>query len=161
MVVGAFCLGLVGRRSCWWWSPCRPVTGNNFAVFSMVSLPFPFIGVQCWTRIFPHNSLHPSIAISMAGNLEEAWSRLSLTEEEATVVEFDEEAPVEKKEEIALSFLGRLLTEGSFNARVMKNALTSIWKPSKGLVVRDLDNNLFLFQFFSAADKKDVLDEGP
>ncbi|KAJ8428057.1 hypothetical protein Cgig2_023451 [Carnegiea gigantea] len=39
----------------------------------------------------------------------------------------------------------------------MKNALISIWKPSKGLVVRDLDNNLFLFQFFSAADKKDSL----
>ncbi|KAJ8445207.1 LOW QUALITY PROTEIN: hypothetical protein Cgig2_024413 [Carnegiea gigantea] len=79
----------------------------------------------------------------MAGNLEEAWSRLSLTEEEATVVEFEEEAPTEKKEEIALSLLGKLLTDTSFNARVVKTVLRNIWKSSKRLVVRDLHNNLF------------------
>ncbi|KAJ8422345.1 hypothetical protein Cgig2_006315 [Carnegiea gigantea] len=84
----------------------------------------------------------------MAGNLEEAWSRLSLTEEEAMFVEFKEETLVEKKEEIALSLLRRLLTDSSFNPSVMKNVLKSIWKPSKGL-------------FFSATDKKYVLDEGP
>ena len=68
---------------------------------------------------------------------------------------------MEKKEEIALSLLERLLTDSSFNARVMKIVLKSIWKLSKGLVVRDLDDNLFLFQFFSATDRKFVLDEGP
>jgi len=98
--------------------------------------------------------------ISMAGNLEEAWSRLSLTEEEATFVEFEEEMLVEKKEEIALSLLGKLLTDSSFNPYVMKNVLKSIWKPSNGLVVRDLDDNLFLFHFFSTTCTMYVLDEG-
>ena len=35
-----------------------------------------------------------------------------------------------------------------------------IWKPEKGVVIRDLDSNLFAFQFFSLADKEHMLNEG-
>ncbi|KAJ8452109.1 hypothetical protein Cgig2_016690 [Carnegiea gigantea] len=90
----------------------------------------------------------------MADKLEEEWSRLSLTQEEAKIVEFEEETPAEKVEQIALSLLGKLMMEGSFNARVMKNVLKNIWKPSKGLVRRDLYDNFFMFQFSSATDKR-------
>ena len=78
----------------------------------------------------------------MANKLEEGWNRLNLTQEEAKIVEFKEETPVEKVEQIALSLLGKLMTKGSFNARVMNNVLKNIWKPSTGLVIRHLDNNL-------------------
>ncbi|KAJ8451421.1 hypothetical protein Cgig2_017812 [Carnegiea gigantea] len=43
----------------------------------------------------------------------------------------------------------------------MKTVLKNVWKPSKGVIIRDLNKNLFAFQFFSTADKDFVLNEGP
>jgi len=43
----------------------------------------------------------------------------------------------------------------------VKTVLKNIWKPSKGLVIRETDPNLFPFQFFSKKDKEYVLKEGP
>ncbi|KAJ8452207.1 hypothetical protein Cgig2_006012 [Carnegiea gigantea] len=42
----------------------------------------------------------------------------------------------------------------------MKTVLKNIWKPEKGVIIRDLDTNLFAFQFFSSVDKLFVLNEG-
>jgi len=97
----------------------------------------------------------------MADDLEEAWKKTSLTEEEAQVLDFDEETLAEKVEDIELSLVGKLMTNDNFNVHVMKNVLNNVWKPSKGLVIRDLDINLFVFQFFSHADRTYVLNEGP
>lgn len=43
---------------------------------------------------------------------------------------------------------------------VVKNIMRFVWKSSKGLVVRDLENNLFVFYFFSFFDRRRVLEEG-
>ena len=43
----------------------------------------------------------------------------------------------------------------------MKSIFCNIWKLSKGLIIRELDSNLFAFQFFAAADRDYVLNEGP
>ncbi|KAJ8443363.1 hypothetical protein Cgig2_015844 [Carnegiea gigantea] len=97
----------------------------------------------------------------MMDNLEDAYSRLSLTEEEAKEVVFEEGTPSEQAEEIALSLVSKLMTAGRFNARVMKNVLKNLWKPATGLLGRDMDSNLLVFQFFSPANRKFVLNEGP
>ena len=39
--------------------------------------------------------------------------------------------------------------------------LRNIWKRAKGLVIRDLDTNLFVFKFSSDVDKDYVLNKGP
>ena len=43
----------------------------------------------------------------------------------------------------------------------MKNVLKNVWRPAKGVIIMDLDKNLFAFQFFSATNKAHVLNEGP
>jgi len=43
----------------------------------------------------------------------------------------------------------------------MKSVLWNVWKPSKGLVIHDLDTNLVAFQFFSEFDRDFILNEGP
>ncbi|KAJ8446368.1 hypothetical protein Cgig2_019261 [Carnegiea gigantea] len=43
----------------------------------------------------------------------------------------------------------------------MKSVFRNVWEPSEGLVIHDLDVNLFSFQFFRVADKEYVLNEGP
>jgi len=42
----------------------------------------------------------------------------------------------------------------------MKAMFKNIWLPVKGLVIRDLDKNLFVFQFFYKKNKEFVLKEG-
>jgi len=43
----------------------------------------------------------------------------------------------------------------------MKNVFKNEWKPAKGIIIRDIEGNLFAFQFFSVVDKANVLNEGP
>ncbi|KAJ8423062.1 hypothetical protein Cgig2_019832 [Carnegiea gigantea] len=87
----------------------------------------------------------------MATGLEEAWEGMKLTEAKAAVVEYAEGTPNERREQIGLCLIGKLYTENNFNVGVMKT----------GVVIEDLDKNLFSFQFFSPADKIHVLHEGP
>jgi len=49
----------------------------------------------------------------------------------------------------------------TFNSKATKAVFRNIWKPDKGVVIRDLDKNLFPFQFFSTTHKEFVLNEGP
>ena len=99
--------------------------------------------------------------ISMASGLEEAWKRLSLTEDEETVIECEDEMPNDKSEQISLCLWGKLHTESYFNVNAMKTVLKNVSKPSKRVSIHDLDKNLFAFQFFSSADKDFVQNEGP
>jgi len=98
---------------------------------------------------------------TMASILEDVWNRLTLAGDEEEAAIFEEETPAKKLEEIKLCLWGKLMTNKQFNARAMKTILKNIWKPDKGVVIKDLDSNWFSFQFFSAADRDFVLNEGP
>ncbi|KAJ8429651.1 LOW QUALITY PROTEIN: hypothetical protein Cgig2_001647 [Carnegiea gigantea] len=93
----------------------------------------------------------------MASGIEEAWQNLTLTADEAST-DNDKE---DKLEQILLCLLGRLFTDVAFNARVMEIVLSNVWKPAKGLVVCDLDTNLFVFQFLSQSNKDHILNDRP
>ncbi|KAJ8421787.1 LOW QUALITY PROTEIN: hypothetical protein Cgig2_018412 [Carnegiea gigantea] len=97
----------------------------------------------------------------MATDIEEARKRLSLTAEEDVAVECEDKAANGRSEQIALCLWGNLHTDGYFNVNAMKTVFKNVWKPSKGVIIRDLDRNLFAFQFFSSADRDYALNEGP
>lgn len=97
----------------------------------------------------------------MEDTLADEWSILSLMEAEAELIELEEETPAEKAGEIALILLGKLMIKSNFNPRILKTIMKNTWKPLKRLVIKDLYSNLFLFQFFSEADKKYVIDKVP
>jgi len=96
----------------------------------------------------------------MASELQDAWQRLSLTEEEETVVICEDDTPSERAEQVALCLLGKLHTVNTFNIGAMKTVLKTVWKPTKGVIIKELDWNLFVFQFFAKADKEYVFNEG-
>ena len=53
-------------------------------------------------------------------NIDDAWTRLTLTEDEAKVVAFKGETPIEKADEISLSYLDKMTTYDNFNVQAMK-----------------------------------------
>ncbi|KAJ8430039.1 hypothetical protein Cgig2_014199 [Carnegiea gigantea] len=91
----------------------------------------------------------------MGSEIEKAMAEMKLKAVEEMVVEFEEEVDDEKVERIALSPIGKLHTTNSFNVGAMKATFKN------GLLIKELDRNLFLFQFFSKADKDSVLNDSP
>ncbi|KAJ8438690.1 hypothetical protein Cgig2_011873 [Carnegiea gigantea] len=86
----------------------------------------------------------------MASDIVDNYEKLKLTAEEEEIVEFEEEVDEEKAKQIALSLIGKLRTTNYFNL-----------KSARGLVIKELDWNLCIIQFFSKADRDFVLNERP
>ncbi|KAK6147743.1 hypothetical protein DH2020_018655 [Rehmannia glutinosa] len=57
--------------------------------------------------------------------------------------------------------VGRFLSDRQVNFLAMKNTLAAIWRPVKGVFIKDLGPNLFLFQFFHELDLARVQSNGP
>ena len=57
--------------------------------------------------------------------------------------------------------MGRFLTDRAINFVAMKNTLASLWRPVKGVHIKDLSPSLFLFQFFHELDVERVIKGGP
>ncbi|XP_075486286.1 uncharacterized protein LOC142525885 [Primulina tabacum] len=56
---------------------------------------------------------------------------------------------------------GRLLTDRSVNFGAMKNRLADIWRPVKGVLIREIEGQVYLFQFFHEFDVDRILEGGP
>uniref|UniRef100_A0A803ML34 DUF4283 domain-containing protein n=1 Tax=Chenopodium quinoa TaxID=63459 RepID=A0A803ML34_CHEQI len=96
----------------------------------------------------------------MAAVLENKIKGMTLIEEEEEIVDCDMEEEEEINEQLMLCLVGKLLTSNPFSIDVMKNTMRSAWKLNKGMVVREIDNNVFIFQFFAYSNKIKVLEEG-
>lgn len=96
----------------------------------------------------------------MANDPALEWNRLSLTEAEDEVIDFDPGQDEDVKAQVSLCLLGKLNTKYPFNPKALKQTMRNVWRPSQGLVITDLDQNLFAFQFFSLGDRDFVLEGG-
>ncbi|KAJ8448926.1 hypothetical protein Cgig2_030782 [Carnegiea gigantea] len=94
----------------------------------------------------------------MADDLAEKWKRLNHTEVEDDVNEYQPDQGDEVQAQVSLCLVGKLYTSNSFNPEALKQTIRNIWRPSHGLVITDLDHNLFAFQFFSASDRDYICD---
>lgn len=98
------------------------------------------------------------VECSKLGGIEEAWQNLSLTDREDTVVGVEVEDDEITRNRVSLMVAGKILTNKPFSVVAMKNKLRLIWKPQFGLAVREIESNLFIFQFFSPLDKERVME---
>ncbi|XP_062104231.1 uncharacterized protein At4g02000-like [Humulus lupulus] len=60
-----------------------------------------------------------------------------------------------------LCLIGRFIQSGSLDFLSMQQTLASTWKPGKGVFIKELDNNRFLFQFYHELDIKRVVEGSP
>ncbi|XP_074350985.1 uncharacterized protein LOC141690199 [Apium graveolens] len=54
--------------------------------------------------------------------------------------------------------VGCFLTDSSINFQAMQHKIISLWKPSRGMYVKQLDVNRFIFQFYHELDIKRVVE---
>ncbi|KAK9275815.1 hypothetical protein L1049_023086 [Liquidambar formosana] len=97
----------------------------------------------------------------MGRDFEELWSRLVLTEDERHSIDIQEEDVRTEKSWQECSLIGRLLTERRYNTEAMKHTLKLVWRPTKGVKILEIGDNLFVFQFFHPLDRRRVIENGP
>ena len=95
-------------------------------------------------------------------NVTDEYAKLSLNDENEEVLDYEEVGGTEETSmDFKFCWIGRFLTDRSIHSPTMKNMLSSLWKPVKGICIKDLGKNLFLFQFFHEWDFDRVAKQGP
>ncbi|XP_075489138.1 uncharacterized protein LOC142527993 [Primulina tabacum] len=93
--------------------------------------------------------------------MERLMENLTLSTDEDEEIIIEENSTHQKSSDLEFCLIGRFLTDRSINFNAMKNRMASIWRPGKGICIKELEGNLYLFQFFHTIDLKRVLDGGP
>lgn len=57
--------------------------------------------------------------------------------------------------------VARFLLEGNVDFPAMQQTMTALWKPGTGVYMKELEINLYLFQFYHEVDVKRVMDGSP
>jgi hypothetical protein len=88
-------------------------------------------------------------------NLED----LSLSDDEGLSFDIEEEESSEHDPRLCL--VGRFLVNRHVRLKEMKIRMSEVWRPVKGVAVKEAQQGLFLFQFFHKLDMEEVLKGGP
>lgn len=105
--------------------------------------------------------------VNMAGvrdedfEMEESFARFSLEDEEQGELVYVEESAVSSEIDTRWCLVGRFLTDCSIDFQAMQHKMASLWRPGRGMYVKQLDVNRFLFQFYHEIDIKRVCDGSP
>ena len=60
-----------------------------------------------------------------------------------------------------LCLVGRFLTNSTINLMAIKYQLSNLWGPGKGVNIRSVDHELFVFQFYHQVDLERVMAGSP
>ncbi|KAL5851560.1 hypothetical protein ACOSQ3_006678 [Xanthoceras sorbifolium] len=85
---------------------------------------------------------------------------LSLSEGRVPAVKIDPNLQVRGVRELKMSLVGKIVTNKEVHRESFKAAITSIWKPRKGILIESLGNNIFIFIFRCLWDRKRIFEGG-
>lgn len=75
--------------------------------------------------------------------MESQLDDLSLHQEEEDGFVFDDGSLGNQNSLFDFCAIGRFLTDRSLNFNAMKGMITSIWRPAKGICIKELDHNRY------------------
>lgn len=78
---------------------------------------------------------------------------MNIEEEENEGFAFEEDI-VENVNKCELCLVGRFLTEKNVNCRAIKSKMAYLWKPTMGINIKELEQDIFLFQFYHNVIRK-------
>lgn len=77
----------------------------------------------------------------------EMYRGLNMEPEEEKMEYLKDDGQPEEEEVVSWQFcvVARLLTEKSINFQIFRQIMASVWRPVKGVIVKELRNNDYLF----------------
>lgn len=103
----------------------------------------------------------------MAGSSREkdildGCARLTIEAEDEGGLILEENLEDNKKGELDKCLVGSFITNKKINFMAMQDTLSSIWRPVKGVFMKETNfPNVFVFKFFHDLDLQRVMDDGP
>lgn len=104
--------------------------------------------------------------MASTSGLINSMSNITLDDEEEGGLALEEEV-FQNAEQVFSGFnpnlcvVARFISEGNIDFQAMQQTLAALWKPSRGVYIKNLDVNLFLFQFYHEVDVKRVMEGNP
>lgn len=92
---------------------------------------------------------------------ETRWGELQIEDENEQGLAFDETVANEDDFDARWCLVGKILYEWSTDYESFRNVMASLWRPVKGIFVKELETNKYLFKFFHELDIKRVLEGSP
>lgn len=97
---------------------------------------------------------------SSSKSLEKAWASLSLEDDDALLVLLEEELTDVSERDQGLTLVGHFAIEKPIKFQIMRETMSSIWRPGKGVNISEVSSNLYLFQFYHEVDLNRILEDG-
>lgn len=94
-------------------------------------------------------------------DMEESFAMISIEDEELGGLVYDGNEEDLNEIDMRWCLVGRFLTESSIDFQAMQHKMASLWRPGRGMYVKQLDMNRYLFQFYHEVDIKRVIDGSP
>ena len=104
--------------------------------------------------------------MSSSNDLVHAMSNFSLEDEDEGGLMLEPEGVLGGEQlvngfDARLCVVARFLSEGYVDFPAMQQTMAALWKPGKGVYMKEMEANLFLFQFYHEIDVKRVMDGCP
>ncbi|XVE87987.1 hypothetical protein DITRI_Ditri19aG0032200 [Diplodiscus trichospermus] len=99
------------------------------------------------------NDNHPPDAT----DITERWNNFHLSDDDDDDIIIEKDWVADAVQVAAHCLVGRLLLKKVFNIDAMKNLLSRAWKLHDDVLIKEIGDHIFLFQFASIMDKDRVL----
>ncbi|XP_074373435.1 uncharacterized protein LOC141713759 [Apium graveolens] len=93
--------------------------------------------------------------------MEEAVAAIQIEDEEYGGLSYENDNEVLNKIDTRWCLVGKFLTDSHIDYQAMQHKMVSLWRSGRGLYVKQLDSNRFIFQFYHEIDIKRVIDGNP
>ncbi|KAL8465081.1 hypothetical protein ACS0TY_034541 [Phlomoides rotata] len=93
--------------------------------------------------------------------MDSTFANLSINHEEEVELLLDEVEGSEGGGPNDLCLVGRFITQQTVSVPSMKNTLSTIWRPMRGVSIKPIGEGRFLFQFYHVLDVKRILNGSP
>uniref|UniRef100_A0A803PHA9 Reverse transcriptase domain-containing protein n=1 Tax=Cannabis sativa TaxID=3483 RepID=A0A803PHA9_CANSA len=98
---------------------------------------------------------------SNEGDWMSQYAHIQLEEEEEGVLLSDEQVEDDQAFDDRWCLVGKFLTNRSIDFDAMRHMMASLWQPGKGVYIKELDSNRYLFQFYHELDIETVIEGSP
>lgn len=103
--------------------------------------------------------------MASVNNITSAMNEITLEDEEngGLSVDYsdDNEQVTQSVFNPKLCLIGRFISEGQIDFQAMKQTLAALWRPGNGVFIKEIDMNLYMFQFYYDIDIKRVISGSP
>ncbi|XP_030479412.2 uncharacterized protein LOC115696660 [Cannabis sativa] len=93
--------------------------------------------------------------------METEYQNMNMGEDEDGFLMYEGETEDLEEFDDRWCLVGRFLTERTIDFQAMQHKMASLWRPVRGLFVKELDPNRFLFQFYHEMDIERVIEGSP